>query len=454
MAAPPQRSRPRRALLTIAVVTGLLPAATACGGVHFAAGKQPFTTMGYGLGDALATVRLHEAQKALGDTKIQVNEGAFDEQQFLSAVAADDAPDVVHMDRALIGGYAARGAIVPLTDCLQRKGVDLDDFRDSAMSQSTLDGTVYSLPDSYDNRTLLINGDVLKAAGHSLSDVDTSDWKSLKKLAKDLHATKNGKVTRIGFDPKIPEFFPLWVHANGGRLISKDGRTALLDTPKVIEALRYTVSLINAQGGWGKVKSRRDSFDMFGKGNPMVKDQIGVFPMEDWYLSVLGDVSPQINLDTRIFKDRKGDPLNFVSGYGWAIPKGSPHPKKACTFITTITSAGTWVKAAKAKAADIRKDGSPYIGDFTGNKVADRRIRRQVWKPTGNQAFDDASHQLYAAQEGAFSVPANPGGTEFRKAWQDAVNRVLSGETTPEEALKSAQKKAQSILDLANQGRE
>ncbi|AXK31654.1 extracellular solute-binding protein [Streptomyces armeniacus] len=453
MAAPPSPRRRRRAVAVLLAAAGLLPA-TACGGVGLAGTSDSITTMGFGAGDALATVRVEETQKALGSTDIEINEGAFDEQQFLSAVAAGEPPDVVRMDRTLIGGYAARGAVVPLTDCLEDRKVDLGQYREGAIDEASLDGVVYGLPDSYDNRSLLLNEDVLKANGHEVSDVDTSDWKSLRKLATDLDGHKDGKFTRIGFDPKIPEFFPLWVRANGGSLISEDGRTAKLDTPEVVEALEYTAGLIEAQGGWGGFKALRDSFDQFGAENPFVRKQVGAYPMEDWYLSVLGDVSPDTGLRAKPFTDRKGKPLNYVSGYSFVIPKGSPHPEKACRFITEMTSPDTWVAAAKAKAEDIRADGSPYIGDFTGNEVADRRIRQEVWKPTGNAAFDDASRQLYAAQENAFSVPANAAGTEFRKAWQSAVNSVLSGDASPREALDEGQRRAQSALDRGNTERE
>ncbi|UNS95520.1 extracellular solute-binding protein [Streptomyces tubbatahanensis] len=453
MAAPPPRRRLRRAAAALAAAVGLLPA-TACGGVGFADTSGTFTTMGFGQGDALADVRIQEAREALTGVHLQVNQGAFDEQQFLSSVAAGDPPDVVRMDRTLLGGYASRGAVVPLTSCLKNRGIDLDQYRDGAIDEATLNGTVYGLPDSYDNRVMLLNRAALKDSGRRPEDVDTSDWDGLLKLAKDLRRSKDGKLTRIGFDPKIPEFFPLWVRANGGALLSDDGRTAKLNSPEVVEALDFTVRLIDAQGGWGRMKALRDSFDQFGAANQFVRNQVGAYPMEDWYVNVLADTTPKAALTTTAFRDREGEPLNYVSGYSWAIPKGSEHPDKACEFIATMTAADTWVKAARAKAKDIRADGSPYIGDFTGNKEADRRIRNQVWKKTGNPAFDDAATTLYSAQDDAVTVPANAAGSEFRKAWMNAVNSVLSGTQTAQEALDEAQRRAQSALDRAAQDGE
>ena len=58
----------------------------------------------------------------------------------------------------------------------------------------------------------------------------------------------------IGFDPKIPEFFILWANANGAQLLSADGKKANLNDPKAVEALAYTKSLIDEQGGWQQVQ--------------------------------------------------------------------------------------------------------------------------------------------------------------------------------------------------------
>jgi multiple sugar transport system substrate-binding protein len=46
-------------------------------------------------------------------------------------------------------------------------------------------------------------------------------------------------------------------------------------------------------------------------------------------------------------------------------------------------------------------------------------------------------------------LPANPADAEFKTAWQDAVNRVLNGQQTPQEAMDQAQEEAQAALDAA-----
>ena len=78
----------------------------------------------------------------------------------------------------------------------------------------------------------------------------------------------------------------------------------MLAVPTAFEALKYAVSLINEQGGWGKFKSFRDTWDFFGGKNEFARDQVGAFPMEDWYYNVLAENSPQVKITAEPFTDR------------------------------------------------------------------------------------------------------------------------------------------------------
>jgi multiple sugar transport system substrate-binding protein len=410
------------------------------------------STFGFSLPDEIATTRVDTFKKAYPQVQVKITEGGFDEQQFLSAVASGAPPDLVYVDREIIGTYAARGAIQPLDDCISQAQIDMGQYRPAAVQQVTVDGKVYGIPEFYSVRVMMINNQAVKEAGLSPSDVDTTDWSKLPGLAEKLTVTKGGKLQRIGFDPKIPEFLPMWVKANGGAMLSDDGKTAQLNDPKVVEALTTTAGIVQADGGWNKLKSLRDSFDFFGAKNQFAKDQLGAFPMEDWYLNVLAEASPDVDISVTPFKDRQGNPLTFVTGSAWAIPKGAKNPDAACRFAKTMTEASTWVAAAKARSAARAKKNLPFTGLYSGNKVADEQVFSQVYKPSGNAKFDDAVQTVLGVQDVAFATPPSPAGAEFQKAWQDAVNRVLAGQMEPAAALERAQREAQAALDKAAGG--
>ena len=407
------------------------------------------SVMGFGATDEIGQVRLDEAKKALGPkVNVKLIEGDLDIQQFLSAVATGDPPEIVYADRNQIGTFASRGAIVPLGDCIDGEGIDTSVFRESALNQVTFDGKVYGIPEFNVVQVTMANQNLLDRAGLGVADVNGSDWGAITAANKKLSKTRGGKLRVIGYDSKLPEFLPLWAKANGADLISADGRTAQLDDPAVVDALTFAVGIYQDQGGFSKVKAFRDSADFFGSGNQFAKDTLGAMPFEQWYINVLNDVSPDAPMVFDTYRDTHGQPLAYASGSAWAIPKGSQHPEAACRFAKTMTATDSWVKAAEERVRLRKKEGGIFTGVLTGNSQADDKIQQMV-SPSGDEKWDKAVAATYEANDHTFSLPANPAGQEFETAWQDAVNRVLNGQQQPEEAMRQAQQEGQQALDKA-----
>ncbi len=426
----------------------LLVTLTACGGAGSGSGgAASLTTMGFGLPDEIATVRVDAFRRANPRVKLTINQGRFDEQAFLSAVASGNPPDVVYLDRDRIGGYAARGVIQPLDDCVAGEGIATDDFYPAAQQQVKFDGRWYGMPEFYNSIVLLVNDKAAKDAGVDPAGIDTSDWDRLAKLAKKMTRTENGRIERYGFYPQLPEFLPLWAKANGADLLSADGRTSRLDDPKVAEALDYTHRLIESQGGWKKLRAFTETFDYFGEGNPFVKDQVGAMLTEQFVISAMAGTTPEADITVLPFKDRQGRPVNNVGGNAWAIPKGARNTDAACRWIKTMTSAKTWIAAARADRR--AKEGKIDIGTYTGNVRADAVIFSEVVKPSGHRAYDEAVRTIRSVQEAGFAVPQSAAAAEFKKAWQDAGTRVMRGEQNAADALGQAQAEAQKAIDEA-----
>jgi len=404
--------------------------------------------MGFGTGDDVAETRAAIATKAVGGT-VNRPSGGFNDQQFLAAVASGNAPDLVYLDRQKVGTYAAKGAFLPLTSCINSQKINMKQYRQAAVNEVTYKGKVYGIPEFYDVRTILIDNDVLDNTHTPISWLNPAKPDKLLAAAKKMTKfDSNGNVARIGFDPKMPEFFPLWAKAYGVDILSKDGLTPHLNDPRAIKALTYTMSLINAQGGWNKFKSFRDTWDFFGKQNQVAVNQVGAWPMEQWYYNVLAGSSPQVHITALQFRNLKNQPINYETGSAWAIPKGAKNVAAACTWMKTMTSTSTWLAAAKNRAAIRKAKNQPYTGISTGNSVADQQIYSQTYTSI-NKYFDEAVKKVLDVQRFSFGIPASPASAEFQAAWQNAVNRVLSGQQSPKAALDQAQKEAVAAIKKA-----
>jgi multiple sugar transport system substrate-binding protein len=404
--------------------------------------------MGFGTGDDVAETRAALATKAVGGT-VNRPSGGFNDQQFLAAVASGNPPDLVYLDRQKVGTYAAKGAFLPLTSCIKSQKINMKQYRQAAVNEVTYKGQVYGIPEFYDVRTILVDNRVLDQTNTPIG------WLNPAKPAQLLAAAKKmvkfdgkGNVTRIGFDPKLPEFFPLWAKAYGVDILSKDGLTPHLNDPRAIKALQYAMSLINAQGGWNKFKSFRDTWDFFGSDNQVQQNQVGAWPMEQWYYNVLASSSPKVQITALQFRNLKNQPINYETGSAWAIPKGSKNTAAACTWARVMTSVNTWMAAAKNRAAIRKAKNQPYTGISTGNAVADEDIYKQTYTSI-NKFFDEAVKKVLDVQRFSFGIPASPASAEFAAAWQNALNRVLAGQQTPAAALNQAQKEAVAAIKKA-----
>ncbi|HEV7899186.1 MAG TPA: extracellular solute-binding protein [Planosporangium sp.] len=420
---------------------------TGCGGVQPPGGSRDpaLTTTGFGLPDEIAKVRVASFRAKYPDVPLRITEGHLDEQQFLSSVAVKQPSDVVYLERLQVGSYASRGAIQPLDWCVRDQHVDVGAFRPSAVAEATLGGRLYALPDFNQVRVVIVNNTALRQVGLDPASFATGDWARLTELGAQLTVRSGGRLSRIGFDPKVPEMLPMWARAAGVDLVDGEGGPRL-DDPKVVEAVTATAEMVRRQASWTDFRAFRQTFDLFGAKNPYVAGQLGAMPIETWLLNSLAATSPNADITVLPFTDRTGQPLTWGTGSGWAIPKGARHPRQACEFIAHMTNADTWVEAARARKQALTAKKKPYTGTYTGNRVADERIFADVYEPVPYPAIAEGVRVALAVQDHAFAQRPSPVGAELKTAYESAVARVLLGQQAPKDALVQAQREAEDAL--------
>jgi len=440
------QGRTKRVLEVLFVVLAVAAiAVSAAGARNQRAAAGTLNIYGYGPGDDVQENRASYAASQLSGTTINRPAGDFNDQVFLTRLASGDVPDLVRMGRPRVAQYAAKGVLQPMDDCVANVKAQ---YRVGALKAMTYGGHIYGLPEFTNQITLIVNQSAFKSAGVPIADAQTKNLKQLLATTKKLvKFDSSGNLTRIGFDPKIPEFFPMWVKWYGKDIISKNGLKAQLNSKEAVAALSYTVQLIKAQGGWNKFKSFRDTFDFFGVQNPLVKDQLGFWPMESFIYNVFSNNSPNADLVAKFFTNRKGGPITMFSGNGWVVPKGSKNVADACAYMKAVTSVDAWMAAAK-KRFDARKAAnSTFTGVYTANAVADKKTYEDIYQSFGKPQFDAAVKVLVAAPRYGFELPPSPGGQQFVDAYTNAINRVLAGDQSPKQALDQAQKEAQAAIN-------
>ncbi len=456
---------PRHKLLVALLTAALLLAA--CGGGEEEAAPQasggasggsesavevsgPLFAFGFGYesGDEIAKVRIDRFREEYPDANVTFSESGFEAQPFLSALASGEPPDMVNMPRNTIGTYIARGVLAPLDDCIAQEGIDMGVFYDSAVQQVTVDGTAYALPEFLNSRIWILSNPAFEEAGLDPETIDLSDWDAIADANEQLTKMSGNRLNRIGIDPKLPEFLPLWAWANDSPMISEDGLQSQLEAPGVAEALEFSNGLHEAAGGRTKFLDFRDTWDFFGEDNQFAADQLAANPFEQWYLNVLADVSPNVDITVRPFETRSGEPFTWSDGNAWAIPAEASNPEAACAFISTMTNAETWIEAAELRTKNRNQDKEPNLGVYTANREADEVIFEDL-KLDKWPNLEQAVQTVLDVQESGRSIPPSPAAAAYETAWTTAVNEVMTGGGEPAAALQAADQEAQEAIEAA-----
>ena len=210
------------------------------------------------------------------------------------------------------------------------------------------------MPQFFQPSALIANQRVLKKAGVTADQIDTSKPDELVTLAKKLFAEKGGKPAVIGFDPDLPGSAYVWFTAFGGRTNDDAGKPAL-DDPNNVAALTWMKELMDAQGGYARLKSFKDSMDVFGDKNQYVQDQVAVQAWAQWYVNVLAGIKDKVSLAAVPIKGLQGEPLAMAGGTAFAVAAAAKNKSAACAWAINATSEAAWLAAGEARPRRFRR---------------------------------------------------------------------------------------------------
>lgn len=399
------------------------------------------TTNGFTPGDEVATSRVDYAATALPDVKVTVNKGQFDPQKFAAQAASGAVPDIVDMSRSDIATYAAQGLIMPLDKCYSTYGVKpTTTYYPAVIDSMKYKGGIYGVPQFWQTSALMLNKRLLDKAGLTADDFDTSKpdtvLAAVKKLTK-LDGT--GTPTQLGLDPNMPGNTSSWFLTFGGKIVDSAGKPTLDDANNV-KALTFLKAVFDAQGGYDKASSFKNTFDYFGNDNQFAKDQVAAEFNQQWYPNVLTGNTAGVDITAIPLKDPSGKAIGMSDGDAFAIPTAAKNKDAACAWAIKMTSDDAWVAATKARLETVAKTkGAIFTGLFTGSQTADKIITTQYQKTTGIAGFDETIKAYEESLTGGVNLGSSPAGQQINTELQNAVVPALEGNKPIDEALKDAQ---------------
>jgi len=261
---------------------------------------------------------------------------------------------------------------------------------------------------------------------------------------------KNGdQVERWGFDTKIQAGnFWLWGDGNGARFISDDGKEVTYDDPKAVEALTWGVKVYDDQGGYQSydaVATTWQGDEQFARG------QVAMTVYENWMLGIIARVTPQMNF--RVFPiHAKGDPnriVSFSGGPAWCIPNGAKDPEAAWEFIKFMDDLNTWRIASEGTKKARQDAGQVYTPSLTGNLQADQMQIDEFYESISPNVDEAVNLWPTILQSSSIRpIAKSPASQQLDDIMrQDGVMPALRKDSSPEDALKTADQNAQDAID-------
>jgi multiple sugar transport system substrate-binding protein len=324
-----------RAALVLAMVAALaLTAGTALGSRQ--SGKATTITALIGSSGPAETYAVNNAAKAFTkQTGIQVNVVVASDlgQQLAQGFASGNPPDIFYLGNDQVATYAKAGDLASLDNLKNVKS-----FYPSLRAAFTYKGHLYAAPKDFSTLALVLNTASWKKAGLTAKSYPTT-WAQLASVAKKL--TTGGQVGLC----TGPEFHRLGVFMiqAGGWLVSKDGKTATVNSKANIKAFNFVKSMITA----GTMKLTNQLGAGWG-GEAFGKQECAMTIEGNWIAGAMTHDYPTVGYKAIELPAGPAGKGTLQYDGGWGLAAASKNKPDAMALISYLTA--TKVEMGNAKA--------------------------------------------------------------------------------------------------------
>ncbi len=410
----------------------------------------------------LAMVAAFEQQHPGVKVVIGPSDRGSDLQKLLCGVIGDSPPDVFKREAGLFGDIAARGILRPLDDFIEADKTLPDGVRKENYApgiwESTRgqDGKIYGIVEGTNCLFLAYNKKVFREVGldPERPPATWAEWIEVSKRV--LVRDERGAVTRwptMIVAPYKEDDLTFYIAQLGGKVLSDDGRTSLLDSPEVLQALTFIRDIYSVMGGAAQFTNFRQAQEAVGvTKSPMGHGRVAMSVEGDSIISEFMRDAPDADVGLApVPRPEGGRYITTSSRHGvFLIPKNARHPKEAWEFIRFANSPEGMTIFCQAIADEIARTGK--TGQTYPGMRADRRTREVLLErfaptqPNLRAQCEQASELMDALP--FEPVPRSPVYAIIRDECVRAVDRVVSGGMDPQQALAAADLRVQQQLDL------
>lgn len=326
-------------------------------------------------------------------------------------------PDIYMVHNGWVPRFAALGLFAPAPEKVASALNINEKYYKVAAESGVVGDKVYAVPAYYDGLALVYN----KSHFNDVNQVaPPSTWEEFRVLALKLTVRGEGDTllragAAIGGANNIDHFSDIlglfWSQANVK--IPDD-----LDSARAVDAFSYYVSFQTEDTIWNE--NMPESVTSF------VRGQTSMILVPSWQvLNILNEVpnAADVGVAPAPQVPRAAQPANWGTFWMYAVPANSPRKDLAWDFILHM-SQPEQAKAIYSDQSKIRKFGAPYA-------------HMELAKDLSSNPYI-APYLSGASTAKSAEIAGRSGNRNQVGALQTAINDVISGASTPEEALTKA----------------
>ena len=397
---------------------------------------------------------------ALGD----LGEAVYGSPKYVTAVAAGKGPDVAYQNRHTFGQFAPRNLYKAIEDLMARDNIKKEDFMAGPIADLTWEGTLYGLPHTAGTRYFFWNRKHLEEAGLD-PDKGPETWEDIEEMAPKLNKKVGDRFERYGFIPSFPpglsDQLLIYAIENGGRSLDDEGRKVLINTDPWVEALTWSVGVIDKYGGgYASAASFMEGFA--GQPvDPFAQGSVAMASYGNWMIGTYARF-PDLDYDGTgampVPEKMAGKKVNWSCGWTFVIDPNTELVEPGWDFVKWVIGP-EYVAAAGTVGLDLEKaewkrqqlPGEPifaptppvyrpameYMEKEFYSKLPERQ-KKMMERYLDSETFSVGCGQIAG-------LAASEMWVGFKNAWEGALIK----KSTPKESLDAANADVQKALDAA-----
>ena len=357
------------------------------------------------------------------------------DQKFLAAVAGGEGPDLYCSgSTGVMGDWGMRGIVQALDTRMKgSRVVKPDGFLPLMLEEGQWRGKTYALYQSADTRVFYWNRELYGGAGLDPERAPDT-WDDFATAITRTVKRDGSTLTQLGYHPTAntvgAHFWEAWYWAAGGLYLSPDGTKVAFNNETALKTFEWLLKLVSAQGGWGAIQEYTGAAAAPGGQGGLFRIQKVASFIETSALRVLlesqhQDVRYGMGHLPRAATGKRG---SVRGGFSLMLSSGARQPDSAWRFVEYHLSPETLAR---------------------WNDTYDRLPTTKAAAASALYLKDNPARKLQS-EVAAYSqrIPAiHPAAAEIQAVNAPMATDILSGKSSPRQALESGAVQVQAILD-------